>query len=632
MLLIQVLLQPPTILLLHVCLFQGYSHEYSPQAPSPLPHQEEWGRREQERELRKEEERRIQEETERTERQRIAEQRREQERIREQEARRREQERIRQEQERIKREQEERRRREQEDRIRREQEKLRQEHERRKREDERRRNEERRRQQEEQDRIRKEQERVRQEQERIRAERDRVEQQKQEEQQRDLGLARLSAMGALNDLGDEAQNGGYHNTYQDEQQNNFNIHGLNMFNRVKQEQEQKPLQVYNNWMNRANELLDLSSSDSRETPHSSEADQQGLIPQILMNPWDPQQTPMMSLAPIANAMANYQQQWLTQYQQAVNDGESFPLGKFRVLCISADEDMGFLINLPAPCNLLFQDLSSGEKLCGKSVESPFLISYQKFLKDPPVEDEKRILDLTEAPAKAPATLPGKKAYIEPYTPKASNASSSKEKVSSTGFSRSLVVPEVRNRKQTSPSKSGSRSNFNRSNSVVKASAIKTSRPSKGKSDDEEEELLKAIQAIPDVPLIRESSKRKAKESASTKNKTQQDLLLDPDDPTLNNPALDLDDSDVDDDWTPAKEKEKEKGGRKGRGDSSDDDDFLDGPERGDDGKFLSSGGFRGKKRSSGEGGSVAKRMATEEVEGLGPLDVKVQQIIVFMKC
>ena len=26
----------------------------------------------------------------------------------------------------------------------------------------------------------------------------------------------------------------------------------------------------------------------------------------------------------------------------------------QVLCIPPDEDMGFLINLPAPCNLLFQ--------------------------------------------------------------------------------------------------------------------------------------------------------------------------------------------------------------------------------------------------------------------------------------
>ena len=31
-------------------------------------------------------------------------------------------------------------------------------------------------------------------------------------------------------------------------------------------------------------------------------------------------------------------------------------------------------------------------------------------------------------------------------------------------------------------------------------------------------------------------------------------MLDEDDPTLNNPALDLEDSDVDDEWTPMKEK------------------------------------------------------------------------------
>ena len=106
-------------------------------------------------------------------------------------------------------------------------------------------------------------------------------------------------------------------------------------------------------------MLDLSSNDSRETP-GNEAGESGFIPQILMNPWDPQQAPMMTLAPIANAMQQYQQQWLSQYQQAAGmlnqDGDqgSYPLGKFRVLCISPDEEMGFLINLPAPCNLLYQ--------------------------------------------------------------------------------------------------------------------------------------------------------------------------------------------------------------------------------------------------------------------------------------
>merc|ERR1719348_1218813 len=88
---------------------------------------------------------------------------------------------------------------------------------------------------------------------------------------------------------------------------------------IKQENpEQKPFinNHYNAWVNRANELLDLSSSDSRETSVNNDGEQSNFIPQILMNPWDPQQAPMMTLAPIANAMQQYQQQWLTQYQQA----------------------------------------------------------------------------------------------------------------------------------------------------------------------------------------------------------------------------------------------------------------------------------------------------------------------------
>ena len=40
--------------------------------------------------------------------------------------------------------------------------------------------------------------------------------------------------------------------------------------------------------------------------------------------------------------------------------------------------------------------------------------------------------------------------------------------------------------------------------------------------------------------------------AQAKRDAQDSLLLDEDDPTLNNPALDLEDSDVDDEWTPVK--------------------------------------------------------------------------------
>ena len=88
-----------------------------------------------------------------------------------------------------------------------------------------------------------------------------------------------------------------------------------------QEQEQKPLvNQFNNWINRANELLDLSSSDSRDTSQN-DSDTNNFIPQILMNPWDPQQSPMMTFAPIANAMQQYQQQWLSQYHQAIGNDE-----------------------------------------------------------------------------------------------------------------------------------------------------------------------------------------------------------------------------------------------------------------------------------------------------------------------
>ena len=53
-------------------------------------------------------------------------------------------------------------------------------------------------------------------------------------------------------------------------------------------------------------------------------------------------------------------------------------------------------------------------------------------------------------------------------------------------------------------------------------------------------------------MRRETSRRKAKEQSAAKREAQAELLLDGDDPTLNNPALDLEDSDVDDEWTPLK--------------------------------------------------------------------------------
>ena len=91
---------------------------------------------------------------------------------------------------------------------------------------------------------------------------------------------------------------------------------------------------------RANELLDLSSGDGRESQLQQQQQQQqqedgscAFIPQILMNPWDPQQPPVMTLAPIANAMQQYQQQWLSQYQQVRLTGIPYWFSRIRIKII-----------------------------------------------------------------------------------------------------------------------------------------------------------------------------------------------------------------------------------------------------------------------------------------------------------
>lgn len=502
----------------------GYGNNYSPGAPSPQSynnvqspqeyhpshtssHQRREERERQQRELERQriqtDIREKQKEKERQERLRIAEERREQERIRQEQEFRREQERIRQEKEK-----EERIRKEQEERKRREREKQEQERRRREEEERRRREEERRKEEE----RRREQERIRQEQERIRQEQERIAHERKMQEERDLGLARLSAMGALNDLGEE--NNGYSNQghfeqHQQQEQSNFNLNMFNQYqqNMIKQEQhEQKPIvNQFSNWINRANELLDLSSSDSRETSHNDNDGSNNFIPQILMNPWDPQTPPMMTFAPIANAMQQYQQQWLTQYQQATgmlnNDdsGGSFPLGRFKVLCIAPDEDMGFLINLPPPCNLLFQQ----EALVSKKVASPFIMVFQKFLKDPDGMSNVR-RHLTEAPDKPPPYIEPepeivpkikqeiKREYVPPYTPKATHDPESKAKLSNSGYSRSLEITPVRrsaqSRSQASSRQSFSSNRVSSSNAAPSSSTSSKSKPVKKNVSDDEDEL------------------------------------------------------------------------------------------------------------------------------------------------
>jgi len=361
------------------------------------------------------------------------------------------------------------------------------------------------------------------------------------------------------------------------EQSNFN---LNMFNQYQQN-------MFNSWINRANELLDLSSSDSRDTSTGqNDNDSNNFIPQILMNPWDPQQAPMMTFAPIANAMQQYQQQWLSQYQAAMGSDEgSFPLGKFKTLCISPDEDMGFLINLPPPCNLLFQE----EALTGKKIESPFIQMYKKFYRDPNYPNLRR--NLTEAPDKPPPYIEPepakvkqeqvqvKREYVPPYTPKATHDPGSKARLSSSGFSRSTTA-DVRRSQHNSRSSisqsSSSRSSFNHHKSSSSSSSqsnthssssssLPKPKPIKRHVSDDEDDFV-----IPPELLRRESSRRKAKENLKSKIEAQEKMLMDNDDPSFNNPALDLDDSDDDAEWNPLKDGEKSGNKRKRGGVESSD--------------------------------------------------------------
>ena len=566
---------------------QDNQHYHSSSSQNQRREERERHQRELERQRIEQDIRERQKEKERQERHRIAEERREQERIRQEQEFRREQERIRQErerEERLRKEQEEKKKRERE---RQEQERLRREEEKRKREEQ-----ERRRKEEEK---RREQERIRQEQERIRQEQERIAQERKMQEERDLGLARLSAMGALNDLGED--NNGYNSHYdQQQEQSNFNLNMFNQYqqNMIKQEQEQKPLvNQFNNWINRANELLDLSSSDSRDTSQN-DSDTNNFIPQILMNPWDPQQSPMMTFAPIANAMQQYQQQWLSQYHQAIgNDEGSFPLGKFKTLCISPDEDMGFLINLPPPCNLLFQE----EALIGKKIESPYLKFYTKFIKDPNYPNLRR--NLTEAPDRPPPYIEPspppavkqeiKKEYVAPYTPRATHDPNSKAKLSSSGYSRSIDITPVRrnnsSRNNVSHSSSSSRNSFSKDNQNKSSSSQPSSQSSSQSSSSATiihrpkaiKRRVSEEEDFPDIPPERrESSRRKAKENLKSKLEAQEKMLMDDGDPTLNNPALDLDDSDDDAEWNPLKDAE-ERGNKRKRGgvESSEEEDEED---------------------------------------------------------
>ena len=54
-------------------------------------------------------------------------------------------------------------------------------------------------------------------------------------------------------------------------------------------------------------------------------------------------------------------------------------GGVRVLCVAPDDELGFLLNLPPPCNVVLQPSTIG--LSGKAnPDSAFLLAFKKFLK------------------------------------------------------------------------------------------------------------------------------------------------------------------------------------------------------------------------------------------------------------
>jgi hypothetical protein len=240
----------------------------------------------------------------------------------------------------------------------------------------------------------------------------------------DLGLARLGALGALADLSEGGSDllNEVPSTINYEDlglAGNFGGHSSSSRHQEQHRSVKNDHKALSNWISKSSELLDLSSGDSRDTPgqdteifsglsqanQSSQNSSQGLIPQIVMNPWDPSQAPVMTFAPLANAVQAYQQQWLSmqaqqqaagiQQQQQQDDQspsnaaalaaaaaqeaeEEEEIQKPKVICASPDDEMGFLKDLPPPCNVILQPSTIG--LSGKVPESQFLVAFQKFLK------------------------------------------------------------------------------------------------------------------------------------------------------------------------------------------------------------------------------------------------------------
>ena len=83
---------------------------------------------------------------------------------------------------------------------------------------------------------------------------------------------------------------------------------------------------------------------------------------------DDEQSSAAAVAAVAAAAA-------AAAQEAEEEEE---IQKPKVICASPDDEMGFLKDLPPPCNVILQPSTIG--MSGKVPESQFLVAFQKFLK------------------------------------------------------------------------------------------------------------------------------------------------------------------------------------------------------------------------------------------------------------
>ncbi|XP_040569242.1 uncharacterized protein [Lepeophtheirus salmonis] len=294
-------------------------------------------------------------------------------------------------------------------------------------------------------------------------------------------------------------------------------------------------------------------------------DNSGYVPQIVMHPWDNSSASDsgITLTPSENAVPNaYSQQWpnITAIPSCGgDDGHTSMSDPSSVLCTKTqeyknycqrviskppDDEMGFLVDLPPSCNVILQPSSIG--LSGKIPDSPFQIAFLKFLKG---EHQSNSEQITTPDHESVAQLPGKKAYVPPYTPKSKNISSAylymrKDEL----LNPNEELPIIVDTSQIIPTSNNNNSSNNINNNLVPKPPSTKKKKKRGKSLDRE------TQHHP----TRGTKARRAKDISFSKRLIQEKILLDENEEGM---ELGVSESDEDVSWTPYSDKNGKRGKR-----------------------------------------------------------------------